>query len=1102
MTAEASLPIPAPCGGSASDALPAGTAFVYKPAAEAMLAPTSDKSGGTAAQADADPSTRGSAGRFALQSLLAAGGLGQVWLAIDRELDRPVALKELRPELAEHPARQARFWREARITGILEHPGVPPVYGLGVDDQGRPYYAMRLIRGESLEKAIARYHSTDGNACALGRDLSHARSVDRPMQPQAEAGRESSPDTTAGSRSLALRELVGRMIDVCHTIEFAHSRGFVHRDIKPANIMLGEYGETIVVDWGLARPIGKEDPRDADTARDRGEVSAPSGHTPTRMGVALGTPQFMSPEQAAGAHDQVGPASDVYSLGATLYMLLTGVPPFNLCRVADILYAVITGDLVPPRQVRPEIHPALEAVCLKAMALTPEARYASARALAEDLHRWLADEPVAAWCEPWSHRLWRQMRKYRRASLAVAALLLVATCLSIAVACVVHQARISAEKAHRERTWTQVEALRSASPQAVPHLLRAMQPSREQWEPAVQALLRSPRLSQGERRRLALAMLDDHPQAVRWLARQMLQVPEEDEYRLLRSALEPYRDRLEPALWRLVVDKHAPLRMKVRAARSLAVFAPDSSRWHAAQFDLLARAAAQTPLEDLPALRYELTPLAPKLIAPMLALAEQPSLPAAHRQALRWMLLEWAREQPALAARLLCQVEPAHFDALLRNVSEKYRGELCTRLAFLLNTQAQPGNDRARIAQRRRQAKAAIALLRLGAQQQLAPLWAATEDRELESQFLANLRRYGARPENVLPLAHHANTAPARRLWLLALGEFALAELPEEFRERTLERVRSLYGSDPDSGVHGACHWLLNAWGLRREALALEARLAAQAPDTQNQWKVCKPADVPMTMVRFQPGEFQMGSPLAEPGRDWQEQPHLVRITRAFWLCDRLVTRGEFASFLRATQGDARAEEYVRSVAGYASEDCAPAVMVSWHDAVAYCRWLTAPAGESIAQCYLPKEGDAADWEFDAARGGFRLPTEAEWEYACRSGTSTAYSFGNDPALLCRYGWYDANAAGQDRAGRERRPNPRGIAGMHGCTLEWCQDWFGVYSQDALVDPLGPATGQCRVLRAGSYLSSAAAARSAARTLLPPWFAGPLTGFRVAATDQ
>jgi tetratricopeptide (TPR) repeat protein len=315
----------------------------------------------------------------------AQGGLGLVSVARDAELGREVAFKEIQGRYAEDTTQRGRFVREAEITGGLEHPGIVPVYGLGRYTDGRPYYAMRLVRGESLQEAARKLH--------------------------------------AGDAGYTLRGLVTRFVAVCNAVAYAHSRGVIHRDLKPANILLGPYGETLVVDWGLAKVIGREPADGAESGE--ATLRPPSGAgAETLAGAALGTPAFMSPEQARGETAGLGPATDVYSLGATLYAIVTGRPPVRGRDTAEMLEKVRLGDWPPPRQVLSSAPRALDAVCCKAMALKSGDRYGSALDLAADVEHWLADEPVSAWREPWPLRFARWRRRHRQlvASSAAAAL--------------------------------------------------------------------------------------------------------------------------------------------------------------------------------------------------------------------------------------------------------------------------------------------------------------------------------------------------------------------------------------------------------------------------------------------------------------------------------------------------------------------------------------------------------------------------------------------------------------------------------------------------------------------------------------------------------
>lgn len=338
--------------------------------------------------------------RFEIVRNLAQGGIGTLFVAFDHDLGREVAIKELKKKYAEVDAVVQRFQVEASITGNLEHPNIVPVYATGIRSDGRPYYAMRLIQGRSMQMAIASLHASS----KLGFDF---------------------------RKDEAARDLLLRFITVCKAVSFAHSRGVIHRDIKPSNLMLGEFGETLIVDWGLARQLHNTNPEKTRTSEHRN----PSRSQPdkTLHGAVVGTPGYMSPEQASGNVEAISTLSDIYSLGATLFQILTNTIPLEHTE-NNLPESESARDSGKQSQIRPTtgVHvesrmvsgesplfaklrhsPApLAAICKKAMAYEPSARYANAELLARDLEAWMIDEPVSVLVESKLQKLRRWAKNH------------------------------------------------------------------------------------------------------------------------------------------------------------------------------------------------------------------------------------------------------------------------------------------------------------------------------------------------------------------------------------------------------------------------------------------------------------------------------------------------------------------------------------------------------------------------------------------------------------------------------------------------------------------------------------------------------------------
>ena len=371
--------------------------------------------------------------RFQVIRRHASGGLGHVNVARDKQLGRDVAVKEMQARFVNQEEYRNRFLREAEITGRLEHPSIVPVYAMGVDEHGEPYYAMRLIQGKSLLAAI--------------------------------------DDLPSDASPLERRQLIRRFLDVCQAVDYAHSQGVIHRDIKPDNIMLGDFGETFLVDWGLAKKI--------DEPEGENDVSATGSDSQTRYGVAMGTPAYMSPEQAAGELHRVDHRSDVYSLGATLLHLVSGSPPLSLDQRR--------GSQLSEHQNY--VPAAWLAICKHAMETDLIDRYHSVGLLIQDIECTLSDQPNAVFADPWQTRARRFVQQHQTAS--------VTAVLSICLICIGLVAYSWVTKNHATATARHAAQLKGKNKQLDESVQRetsarkAAESSQKQMTDAMESLFKS-----------------------------------------------------------------------------------------------------------------------------------------------------------------------------------------------------------------------------------------------------------------------------------------------------------------------------------------------------------------------------------------------------------------------------------------------------------------------------------------------------------------------------------------------------------------------------------------------------------------------------------
>jgi serine/threonine protein kinase/Flp pilus assembly protein TadD len=324
--------------------------------------------------------------RYELNDFVARGGIGEVWQADDMRLGRRVALKSLRRG---RETMRERFVLEAELTGRLEHPGVVPVYDLALDRNDEPYYVMKFVRGRSMKDMVKAYFRKSKRAKAKDGDLS-ADDDD--------------------SRELQMQRLLDSFVSLCETVGYAHERGIIHRDIKPENVMVGAFGETLVLDWGLAKD--KSAPEEQLTSLSDMHLS--SAGTETRAGSAMGSPGYMAPELVEGEAHIADERTDIYLLGASLYEILTGKAPHHSGSLTGMLERARAGTPDPPTEHNPAASTVLSAVCMKAMQKARENRYQSAMDVARDVRRYLAGEPVSAYEENSFERIVRWAKKNQK----------------------------------------------------------------------------------------------------------------------------------------------------------------------------------------------------------------------------------------------------------------------------------------------------------------------------------------------------------------------------------------------------------------------------------------------------------------------------------------------------------------------------------------------------------------------------------------------------------------------------------------------------------------------------------------------------------------
>ncbi len=835
-------------------------------------------------------------GDYELVEEIARGGMGIVFKARQVKLNRIVAVKMILAGSFAGPEDVLRFHTEAEAAAQLDHPGIVPIHEIG-EHQGQHYFSMAFVEGQSLAKKLA-------------------------------------------EGPLPVREAAEIVKAVAEAVQYAHDRGVIHRDLKPGNILLDQQGQPRVTDFGLAKLLE-------------------SGSDLTGTGQILGTPSYMPPEQAAAQVSAVGRLSDVYSLGAILYCLLTGRPPFQAATSVETLLQVQTQDPVPPRQLNPGIPLDLNTMALKCLEKVPARRYASARDVGDELQRYLNGEPIVARPISLLERGWRWCKRRPLVPSVAAAILVISTVSGLVFR---HVAAAERQLSLQREVATAVDAVQNSLGRAVPFTIRDLK-----------------------------------------------KLPSEmvlKELQLRYGAAEPDR--------------------RLELAYTLAGYGNVDAEFLGTQI-------GKSALEEV----------------------DNFVTAFGHDRAASLKVLQ------ALAARSESEQEW------------------------------------------RLKARAAIVALYLG-DDQLAADMCRIDDRPDPVQRTLFVDEFPAWHGELtgLPAKHGTLSDPALRSALcMGVGSMPADRLSRAESEAWTPLMSTWYQTATDAVTHSAAGWALRQWQV-----ALPALSSTGQPDDGHDWFV---NSLGMTMLKIRPGQFVRRDNFQ--GQFLNSTTQTVTLTRAFCLCDREVTKDQFRRFVNdPTCPDEEKASDWQDRGDRAETGLHPQAWVNWFDAVLFCNWLSRTEGlepkyERTGKKHkLDPQVEYDEWRLAVNGTGYRLPTEAEWEYACRAGTTTDFACATDARLLRKYAVYTTGTARRSAPCGSKLPNGWGLFDMHGSVAEWCYDWFGFYDAGNASDPTGPPDlplveiSYRRTVRGGNFGGNSTVCRSGLRIGFGPVFRTDDCGFRIA----
>ncbi len=924
--------------------------------------------------------------RYETVSLLGEGAFGIVLKSRDPKLDRLVAVKLQKVNAVQSRSSVDRFLREARSAAQLRHPCIVPVFEYGEFAENQ-FIVYQFIEGETL----------------------------------AEWNRQAQP---------SLRDKVEVIAKIADALDYAHSCGIVHRDIKPANILVDRHDRPHIADFGCAR---------IETA----DVSA------TVDGSLMGTPAYMSPEVVAGNARQADGRADIWAVGVMLFELLSGERPFQ-GKITELFRQIPGMPAKPLRQIDRTIPADLQTICQKCLEKLPGQRFQTGAELAGDLRRWLGGMPITARRTSWTRRTWLWAR--RKPALAALLAVLASTLILITVTSVLFSVHL--QNKQNEIVASQMASLASAAPAALPviidNLLRLDPSVSGQLQDALRA---GTDATAGERARYQLAAWaleksagPPDPDLIRSLAEYLPLASEQELPVMVELAGDGLRGQAE-SLWQTARLAHNSNPQRLRAYCALAAIDPDNPRWPG-QSRVLSGMLLDQDAQRLEVWAAMLQPVAVHLVGDLESMFTNGRQPAVQEKAAEVLAFLFRDDTDRLCQWALAG-QPRQIRKL-RNAIQLQPARVLRRA----DTIDVPAGDPVRLANR-------VILRALAGDfgeldRQLA---ANSPDPALRSLLISRSGPAGVEPRHFATLLNDPRATPtACYSAILALGQFDLQQLYLTERQNLLPELTKLFVSHPDAGVHSAARWLLLRWN---------------SPDLVNQSlsEIRTPQPIPgfgwhedptgICFAVFELGEPWQAGPPASSDPLPDEDARQVVIPGRFGISTMEVTAEDFLEWENRLADEWRRQEgdnpetwqsLANSLRRYQQDrqvvpSRRPMVNLTWHDAALYCNGLGSlqglDAGELVYRVNLLKtEWLASPQDDGLQRTGYRLPTGAEWEFACRGGSDTAWFFGSAPELMDEYGWSVNNSLGELMPVGQLQPNRFGIFDGQGNAAEWCHNVF------------------------------------------------------------